>query len=347
DIHVILMTPMLVHLEPGWSVGTHRDGTTRIHALNKPVRLAELISVLDEMASGTPRPRAGQSLSRSVARRFEGEALLVEDNPVNQAVAQRLLERMGLLVQVAENGREAVAATQNKHFDIVFMDVQMPVMDGFEATRLIRSQESGAAPRVPVIALTANAMTQDREQCRAAGMDDFLAKPFSGDQLHSVLQRWLGGVGPAGSPGGSMQREALDAGGNAGAVKRLPETLPEDIPILESNTLQRLNELAGDDTPDLVATIIQLYLDDAPKRLAAINDAWQSRDAKVLATSAHALKSASANMGALRLAKLCKTLEADARANDLSRSDEIVSSLAGEWAAVKQALERSLTELPA
>jgi HPt (histidine-containing phosphotransfer) domain-containing protein len=221
--------------------------------------------------------------------------------------------------------------------------VQMPVMDGFEATRLIRSRESGGALRVPIIALTANAMTQDREQCQAAGMDDFLSKPFSGDQLQSVLQRWLGA--PAGLP---QAAEASHVGHGEGAG-RLPVAgsgdqagIPADLPILDGKSLQGLSELAGDDTPDLVTTVIQLFLDDAPKRLVAIDAAWQQRDPAALAASAHALKSASANMGAQRLAKLCKVLESDARASDLSRSGEMVSSLAGEWAAVKQALEKLL-----
>jgi len=320
ELHRVLMTPVTAHLEAGWTAGADP-----IHALNKPLRLSELAQVLEDAVRGRRRTASEHPLTRSVVARFGGRALLVEDNPVNQAVAQRLLERLGLHVALANNGREAVDAARGMRFDIVFMDVQMPLMDGFEATRVIRAEQAAGMPRLPIVALTANAMTQDREQCLAAGMDDFLAKPYSAEQLQSVLQRWLAAPASA-MTGVAPQVEA-------------PAAVDSDAPVVDLEALERLRELAGEDTPDLVATIVQLYLRDAPKQLVAMERAWAQRDAPALALAAHALKSASANMGAMRLCGLCNKLEFGARTADLSAAEALVGALAGEWEAAKRALE--------
>jgi CheY-like chemotaxis protein len=121
-----------------------------------------------------------------------GRLLLVEDNPVNQKVALVNLKKLGFDVQVAGNGREALIALAGNRFDLILMDCQMPEMDGFEATRAIRQrEEQSAARRVPIVALTANALEGDREQCISVGMDDYLTKPFKQEQLREVLDRWL------------------------------------------------------------------------------------------------------------------------------------------------------------
>ncbi|HEX7156408.1 MAG TPA: response regulator, partial [Burkholderiaceae bacterium] len=124
---------------------------------------------------------------------FAGKVLLVEDNPVNQIVGQKMLEHAGARVLLAGNGREALEAMRlhQGDLDLVLMDVQMPEMDGLEATRVIRREPLRRDGHLPIVALTSNAMAQDREQCIAAGMDDFLAKPFTAAQLHDVLRRWL------------------------------------------------------------------------------------------------------------------------------------------------------------
>jgi CheY-like chemotaxis protein len=114
----------------------------------------------------------------------------VEDHPINQKLAKTLIERMGYSVDLAENGQEALDAAANTAYQLVLMDMQMPVMDGIEATRRIRAS-AGPCAKVPIIALTANAMQTDRETCRAAGMDDFLGKPFARGDLEALLARWL------------------------------------------------------------------------------------------------------------------------------------------------------------
>jgi signal transduction histidine kinase/DNA-binding response OmpR family regulator len=159
--------------------------------LGQPVRTEALAAALEhalrrDRAAARPVPRADDpgSLLRGL------RVLLVEDNPVNQKVAGRMLERLGCTVELAEDGRAAVERLRGARFDLIFMDCQMPVMDGFEATRAIRRAESGQGRRVPIVAMTAHAMASDREACLAAGMDDYLAKPIRADLLRETLERW-------------------------------------------------------------------------------------------------------------------------------------------------------------
>jgi CheY-like chemotaxis protein len=168
--------------------------------LNKPIRRSELYwriaAVMEGVLVETKPPRLPE---QPEAAPCAARVLLVEDNFVNQEVAKAMLRKLGCEIDVAEDGRVAVEAAFAREYDIVFMDCQMPNMDGFEATAAIRSREAerhtsarGAQrPRMTIVALTANAMKGDRERCLAAGMDDYLAKPFSKDQLDGMLKRWL------------------------------------------------------------------------------------------------------------------------------------------------------------
>jgi CheY-like chemotaxis protein len=134
----------------------------------------------------------------SASAQSSSHILLVEDNPVNQEVARGMLEFLGYQVDIVESGRTAVQATEHILYDLVFMDCQMPDLDGFEATQAIREKEASAIPprpRLPIIALTADTTADARNSCIAAGMDDYLGKPYSQEQLHEVLDRWLAGPG--------------------------------------------------------------------------------------------------------------------------------------------------------
>jgi CheY-like chemotaxis protein/HPt (histidine-containing phosphotransfer) domain-containing protein len=272
--------------------------------------------------------------------RFGGRVLLVEDNPVNQAVAERMLQRVGLQVTLAVDGRSAVDATRDQRFDLVLMDVQMPIMDGLHATRAIRAVQTPLGLRTPIVALTANAMAQEREQCLAAGMDDFLPKPFSSVQLHEVLARWL--EPRTGATGG----EALTAPGAARPPGALAAPLEparfDSVQVLDQTALQRIRELGSRDRPDLLANVVRLFLHDAPRHLSAIQQAWQRRDAPAMAASAHVLKSASGYTGAMRLSAMCAALETDARAGELGRAEAVVASLEAEWRALRQQLDAAM-----
>ena len=171
--------------------------------LPKPIREAQLADCLVRLMFPGPVPSEPQRERTPVSPREKPETcwqvLLVEDNLVNQLVAKRLLEKAGTNVEIAANGLEAVAAVERKHYDLVFMDIQMPEMDGYQATAEIRRRQ-GRARHTPIIALTAHAMPEDRQRCLAAGMDDYLSKPVAPEDLQGALRRW-GRAGASGNRG--------------------------------------------------------------------------------------------------------------------------------------------------
>jgi two-component system, sensor histidine kinase and response regulator len=242
--------------------------------------------------------------------------LLAEDNAVNQKVATRLLEKMGHDVDVAINGERAVAAAALDVYDLVLMDCQMPVMDGLTATADIRRREqrSGAA-RVPIIALTANAMEGDRERCLAAGMDDFLSKPFTQQQLATLLRRWL-------------------------ALRTLPESERRDlsrVPLVDASVLRNIAALAN---PTLLNSMIDLYLHHSPDLIEAIETAAANMQADELSQAVHTLKSSTANLGGTRLAMVAKECEVLAREGGVAQAAQIVPRIRKEYREFCAALMR-------
>ena len=223
--------------------------------------------------------------------------LLAEDNPINQEVAISLLEFLGCSVTTADTGERAVQELGQGRFQVVLMDCQMPGMDGFEATREIRRRETaGGSSRVPIIALTANAMRGDRERCLAAGMDDFVSKPFRLEDLRRTLERWVAGV---------------DAGGdNTPPPRGSQEPAPSE---LDEAAMQQIAALRRPGGPDLLGKVARLYRDRTPALLTEIEAAAQRGDHATVAFAVHNLKSSSACVGALRLADACEALEHTAR----------------------------------
>jgi len=272
--------------------------------MSKPLRQAELLrQIAAAMDGGNPISAFGAlpeaSLPALSRPPLNVDVLLVEDQPVNRELAMAMLHRFGCRVEVAVNGRAGVQAASNRRFDLILMDCQMPEMDGFEATVAIRQAEAGGTTRVPIIALTANAVAGDRERCLDAGMDDYLCKPFTGADLHDVVARWCGRIMPAPAP-------AL--------------ALPPRIPVIEEKTLESICAIGGQ---DLLARMIRLFTDDSPALLQALRNAIAGSSAEAVASAAHALRSISLNLGAIALGDLCNRIELDARggvvANDGSQ----------------------------
>ena len=263
--------------------------------LTKPVRLAELRRAFEQVAGRLP-PGSFASDRRATSSPLRGLVLLVEDNPVNQEVATEMARSLGCEVDVAEDGARALEILGNARYDAILMDCQMPRMDGFAATRAIRLAEQGGA-RTPIVALTANAMEGDREACLAAGMDDYLPKPFDRDQLGTVLARWLPKT-------------------PAGADEPVPEVLDETV----LDGIRALNRARGD---VIVARVVSAYLATAPGQIEEIRASLDGGDVEALRFVAHALKSSSGNVGARGLRELARGLEEAARAGELGRAKDL------------------------
>ncbi|MCG8371074.1 MAG: response regulator [Proteobacteria bacterium] len=292
--------------------------------LRKPVRRSALRESL-HAATGAPpsaaRPAAPERPADDLlATRFSARILLAEDNEVNCELVRIMLEPSGCRVDVAENGQAAIDAFDAHRYDLILMDCHMPVMDGYQATRAVRSRETlrSAQPRVPIVAITANAMAGDREQCLAAGMDDFIAKPFTKRALYEVLLRWLTGgpdaSGPLAEDGSTRHRTA---GG------------PVPPAALNDAALDRIRELQQPGGPDILEKLVRMYMESTPGLLNEMRAAVADEDAEALSRAAHSLKSSSANLGANAVAELCRTLEEKARNSELDGSDELMAEVVG------------------
>jgi two-component system, sensor histidine kinase and response regulator len=305
----------------------HHSGSesTRLFnsTLTKPLRRSQIFACLTRVmtmqpgsATDAPAPPAAAAASVSGNRTVGPKILLVEDNPVNREVAAGMLESLGCAIDAAENGWLAIQAMNSAAYDAVLMDCQMPVMDGLTATAEIRRCEhtSGAA-RVPIIALTANAMEGDRERCMAAGMDDFLSKPFTQQQLATLLRRWL-------------------------ALRALPETERRDlsrVPLIDAGVLRNIAALAK---PALLNSMIDLYLQHSPSLIGAIETAAANLQGDALSQAVHTLKSSTSNLGGARLAMVAKECETLVREGGITQAASLVSKIRKEYQEFCGALTR-------
>jgi CheY-like chemotaxis protein/HPt (histidine-containing phosphotransfer) domain-containing protein len=307
--------------------------------LSKPVRRSELFRALAQALGGSASdavPPPAQTLPR-----FRARVLLAEDNGVNQVVARHMLTALGCEFLIVPNGREAVAAARSREFDLVLMDCQMPVMDGQAATREIRDRETarardtGIAHHLPVVALTANALMGDAEACLAAGMDDHLAKPYTRQQLAAKLARWL--------PPGSIEEVSVES--VASAFDALEPSAADNDGVLDPAALDNIR--AVDDDGSVLAEVIQLYLQEAPDYLRTLRNALEGGRLADLGRSAHAVKSASLNIGARALSDLCGRLERQAKSGESAGTAELVAGIGVLMERVRNALAAELARLPA
>jgi CheY-like chemotaxis protein len=254
--------------------------------------------------------------------------LLVEDNPINQGVAKAMLAKLGLQWQLANNGAEAVALVREHDFDLVLMDCQMPVMDGYEATAAIRALPAGRGLKLPIIALTANAMQGDEQVCLDAGMNAFLAKPYTLTALHATLAGWLAGSADgAGPPPATVQaRAAARATGSEPAI---------NLAVIAS--LRELDEPGSD---ELVTQLVGSFLKSADGNLQRVAAALAEGNAKACAQAAHSLKSSAANLGAEALAGCYREIEKCGREGRVDDARDLIGQTRREQ-------QRALLELRA
>jgi signal transduction histidine kinase/ligand-binding sensor domain-containing protein/CheY-like chemotaxis protein len=280
--------------------------------LTKPLRLGELHRVLSGCTDEDTETftAANVYLPAMSLTPLTGRVLVVEDQPLNREVAVGILASLGLRVETANHGRQALEVLQAQHFDAVLMDCEMPVMDGFSATAAIRRRER-AGTHIPIIALTADATAAGREACLAAGMDDYLAKPFRREALHGTLARWLAGA----------------------------EVAPPSEPVLDGATLDALRALPRNGAKDMLSHIGELYLLESRGLIATIEETLGAGNSAGLARAAHAWRSYNGNVGALGLARLCRELEDTARQSDFAAAREIYAQISTLHARVRDELE--------
>lgn len=289
---------------------------------------------------------------------LSGRALLVEDNPVNRQVAMRILSLAGLQVEAAENGQEALDRLKQGRYALVLMDCQMPVMDGYTAARRRRQIEAEAGlPRLPIIAMTANAMIGDREKCLEAGMDDYLTKPLDRTKLNATLAAWLArspyretaaqaaAEPPAATKAAPQLAVSAPAAKPAGtrpgpaAAAIAPSFATASGPALNTEVVEDLREVMGVE----FLSLIRVFLEDTPRTLERLQAAADSGDTASLVAAAHSLKSTSANLGALDMSELARQIEHGGRAATLAQPQLLVARLVAEFLRVESALRALLS----
>ena len=310
--------------------GGHRGDAARCAELGiaayllKPVRQSELREAIARVL--TRRDRAGEkpmltrySLleERSAAQRLH--ILLAEDNPVNQKLALRLLQKRGHAVAVAGNGSEALAALEKSRFDLVLMDVQMPEMDGLEATIELRRRETSSGRHTPVVAMTALAMKGDKERCLEAGMDGYLSKPIRPEELDNIL-------------------DAYTAQNKSAAAQ------PEALPVNESVDVQELLERVDGDR-GFIAELAEVFREDYPRQMRAAREAAAAGDAEKVRRAGHALKGALSNLAAARACEFAFALETMGRSGDLSGAALTLTQLEDELPRVEKKLQSICPEM--
>jgi len=316
DDHEIARTPVVMATSGNRRGDIARSSELRIAAVvTKPLARREFTKAVQGALNGSQRPggepgRKIQPTSRQLA------VLIAEDNPINQEVARAMLTRRGHSVDVVENGRLAVDAALRKDYDVVLMDIQMPELDGLDATKEIRRRRPSGRPRI--VALTANVLPGERERCLANGMDAYLAKPFAARDLFDVLE-------------------------GAQAIATTAASGPEAAPTRTSGKFVDLEELRADlraaGIEESLPVLVKLFLRDGPARIEAIQKGVRAKDAKSIASAAHAMRSAAGAVRASRLMSLLATLERTAKDGDVASAAAQADAIVAEHRAVREWLE--------
>lgn len=295
--------------------------------LNQPYHLVDLQKCIMPTDLATDNsPSVGESSSRSDSVKFpEAAILVVEDNLVNQELAKAILAGLECRTTLCADGAEAVEQFAEHDFDLILMDCQMPIMDGYTATEKIRALECERQRiKTPIIALTAATISGDRERCAAVGMDDFLSKPFIVEDLIDKLKHWL----PH-----KIQRVSIRSNESS------------DHSVLDMDALARIRGLDPGGSTAILAKIITIFLETSPEQIRTIKQAYSQENRDVVRKTAHSLKSSSANLGAETLSAVCKRLEIqaiDAQWQDLS---DLITTIENEFDCVADALRAHLDSL--
>jgi CheY-like chemotaxis protein len=327
-----LATMPLVMLTSAANPGNARERELAgiLRCVSKPIRQSHLYEVIRAvlMHESVPMAPAGDYPSVSPSGRLQGRILLAEDNVVNQVLASAMLEYLGLTADIANDGAEALVLTEKQDYDLVLMDCQMPVMDGFDATANLREREKGTGKRLLIVALTANAMEGDRQECLAAGMDDYLSKPYTLEQLEALLRRWL-------APADGTTAPAVPAAASA--------TSPQ-AEVINTTILDQMRQLDPNGSVGLMHEVLHAYLNNSVRLQKQLEEAIGAGDAETLRRSAHTLKSSSTNVGAETLSALYKELEACGCAGRMDEARQLMPRVSQEYAQAIHELHALLKE---
>ena len=279
--------------------------------------------------AAAPAPPKPGKLDPTTAQRLPMRVLLCEDNVINQKVALRLLQQLGYRADVAQNGLEALAAIERQPYDLVFMDLQMPEMDGLAATQAIRERQKAARPaphfdrRIVIVAMTASAMQSDRDRCLAAGMDDYLAKPIRPEDIRRVVERW-----------GPVFQEAQTAAA-APAADPPPGQQPASEPAVD---FDRLMEFAEGDLNNL-QELVTLYIQQTTQQINQLRTALAAGNAAEVRRVAHSCAGASATCGMRRITPMLRRMEAQAEAGDLSEGPRMLADIEQEFHVIQEQVQ--------
>jgi CheY-like chemotaxis protein len=325
DIGEFVDTPILMmHTGSGDPPEAH-DADCRVAWQSKPIRRAQLKSTLQRLLEPSndtqPRLESGSRTGKEVRNHRSPSlpvkpVLVVEDNLVNREVARAMLQTLAVPVDMATSGQEALERLAIGSYGAVLMDCQMPDLDGYETTQLFRQWEAQhKRARTPVIALTASALSGDAEKCLAAGMDHYLSKPFTLEELRKVL----------------------------GVRQEVPQaSAPADLPeVLDAKTIARIQSLVAGGATDLFKRLREIYESSTLTLLGNLRTAHKAQDAAAIGRAAHSLKSTSANVGALALAATCGELELAASEGHTAQYSALVERLTVEHGQVLRALEET------
>jgi two-component system sensor histidine kinase/response regulator len=298
------------------------NGPEHLRWLVKPVRRTELYECLARTGAVEPSVKpAKPSSSPKPVGSTPCRVMLVEDNEVNMEVSRSILLREGCQVTTAVDGKKALTAFEDGEFDVIFMDCQMPEMDGFEATAVIRAREAGSRRHTPIVALTANAIAGDRENCLRAGMDDYISKPVSRQAIQVMLERWRR----------NANRDNPDRDDDGGPVR-------EDVK-LSDKALDLLRSLEDDEHQGILRRVMSMFLETTPGHLETLRRADEDGDIDRVRTTSHALKSASASVGATSLSAACAKLERLARDGCIDDAVPLVEAIVREYANIRPLIE--------
>jgi CheY-like chemotaxis protein/HPt (histidine-containing phosphotransfer) domain-containing protein len=332
DAHAL---PLLLLTSLGSREGV-RGGVEFAASLTKPIKPSRLydtlMNVLDATPAGAQAATSQEEPIERLAERLPLRILVAEDNLVNQQLALLVLQKLGYRAEVTANGLETLQALEREPYDVVLMDVQMPTMDGLEATRRIHQRwPEGRRPHI--IAATASAMAEEREACLAAGMDDYLSKPIRVEELAAALRRCHPRTAPQppAPAGGSGESAQVPPG-------REPQGQPPVAGVLHPPALERLMETIGDDL-SLLTALIDTFLSDAPRLVEAARRGLERGQTDEVRRAAHTLKSNGATFGATRFSELSRQLESLARSGTLEGADELIARIDAEYERVRIALE--------